>query len=86
MSSSEPKKRSDVTYVMVLAIFGFRKKARSGRKQVSFLFRFGLHRKSFWCYVRKHLGGFEGPKNERFFTFSITSILDIFGSDQAKWA
>ena len=33
---SEPKKRSDVTYIMVSAIFCFRKKAPSGRKKYLF--------------------------------------------------
>ena len=36
VSISDPKNRSDVTYIMVSAIFCFRKKAPSGRKKYLF--------------------------------------------------
>ena len=36
VSISDPKKRSDVTYIMVSAIFCFRKKAPSGRTKYVF--------------------------------------------------
>ena len=59
MSISEPKKRSDVTYIMVSAIFGFRKKAPSGRKKYVFSSdsgyienRFGATYVSIWAVLR----------------------------------
>ena len=62
----------------VLAIFCFPKRGHFGKKNMAFLIRFGLDRKSLRCYVYRHFSDFEVSKNAFLFVFARRRFWTFF--------
>ena len=68
----------NATYTVVLAIFCFPKRGHFGKKNMAFLIRFGLDRKSLRCYVYTHFSDFEVSKNAFLFVFARRRFCTFF--------
>ena len=68
----------NATYTVVFAICCFPKRGHFGKKNIPFLIRFGLDRKSLRCYVYTHFNDFEVSQNACSFVFARRRFLTFF--------
>ena len=78
MSISHRNMLQNAMYTLVLAIFCFPKRGHFGKKNMAFLIRFGLDRKSLRCYVYTHFSDFEVSKNTFLFVFARRRFWTFF--------